>query len=142
LTDDNGQTSGGYLSSFLFVDGALSAEEIDALGPPDADGILEVEGGCEADCPPVFLRGMVEGAAGPGISDAVFILNYLFTGGRAPGCMKAADVNDTGVVDLTDAVYLLNYLFIGGAAPAEPVECGEDPTEDELSCETPTEACQ
>jgi len=142
LTDDNGQTSGGYLSSFLFVDGALSAEEIDALGPPDADGILEVKGGCEADCPPVFLRGMVEGAAGPGISDAVFILNYLFTGGRAPGCMKAADVNDTGVVDLTDAVYLLNYLFIGGAAPAEPVECGEDPTEDELSCETPTEACQ
>ena len=142
LTDDNGQTSGGYLSSFLFVDGALDAEEIGSLGPPDADGILEVEGGCEADCPPVFLRGMVEGGAGPGISDAVFILNYLFIGGRAPGCMKAADVNDTGVVDLTDAVYLLNYLFIGGAAPAEPVECGEDPTEDELSCETPTEACQ
>ena len=36
--------------------------------------------------------------------------------------MKAADVDDTGSVDLTDAVYLLNYLFIGGAALAD--HCG------------------
>jgi hypothetical protein len=85
---------------------------------------------------------MVEGVAGPGISDAVFILNYLFIGGGAPDCMKAADVNDTGTVDLTDAVYLLNYLFIGGAAPAEPLDCGEDPTDDGLACDTPPKSCQ
>ena len=85
---------------------------------------------------------MVEGPAGPGISDAVYILNFLFTGGRTPGCMKAADVDDTGSVDLTDAVYLLNYLFIGGAALAEPGACGLDPTGDNLSCETVPEACE
>ena len=56
--------------------------------------------------------------------------------------MKAADVDDSGSVDLTDAVYLLNYLFIGGAAPAEPVACGLDPTGDNLSCETVPEACE
>ena len=142
LTDDNGQTSTAYLSSFLFTDGAMSSAEIAALGTPDADGILEVESGCGNDCPPLFARGMVEGAAGPGISDAVFILNYLFIGGGAPACMKAADVNDTGTVDLTDAVYLLNYLFIGGLAPAEPLDCGEDPTDDGLACDTPPKSCQ
>lgn len=84
---------------------------------------------------------MVEGPAGPGISDAVFILNFLFIGGRAPECLKAADVDDTGSIDLTDAVYLLNYLFIGGAAPADPVDCGEDPTDDELTCDTAAEVC-
>ena len=142
LTDDNGDASTAYLSSFLFTDGAMSNAEIAALGPADADGILEVDSGCGDDCPPLFSRGMVEGVAGPGISDAVYILNFLFTGGRTPGCMKAADVNDTGSVDLTDAVYLLNYLFIGGAAPAEPVACGPDPTDDKLSCETIPEDCE
>ncbi len=141
LTDDNGETSGAYLSSYLFADKAMTSAEIAELGSADADGILEVESGCGDDCPPLFSRGMVEGVAGPGISDAVYILNFLFTGGRTPGCMKAADVNDTGSVDLTDAVYLLNYLFIGGAAPAEPVACGPDPTEDTLSCEQLPEDC-
>ena len=51
---------------------------------------------------------MVEGPAGPGISDAVYILNFLFTGGRTPGCMKAADVaddaGDRGTVALLEAL--------------------------------------
>ena len=89
-----------------------------------------------------FLRGDANLDLEVNLTDAVYILNFLFTGGRTPGCMKAADVDDTGSVDLTDAVYLLNYLFIGGAAPAEPVACGLDPTGDNLSCETVPEACE
>ena len=30
----------------------------------------------------------------------------------------------------------------GFAAPAEPLDCGEDPTDDGLACDTPPDACQ
>jgi hypothetical protein len=65
------------------------------------------------------------------------VLRFLFSGGPTPGCLDAADSNDSGSIDLTDAVHLLSYLFLGGPAPAEPfAECGTDPTEDSLSCES------
>jgi hypothetical protein len=71
------------------------------------------------------------------ISDAVFVLNYLFTGGRKPTCEKAADANDDGKVDISDAVFHLGYLFLGGKAPDEPLgSCGVDPTLDQLTCES------
>jgi len=66
----------------------------------------------------------------------VFILRYVFAGGRTPSCLKSADTNDTGNIDLTDAIYLLNFLFLGGPAPELPfATCGADLTIDELTCE-------
>jgi hypothetical protein len=54
------------------------------------------------------------------VADAVFIINYVFKGGPAPGEPDAANSNcDTGV-DVADAVYLINYVFKGGAAPCCP----------------------
>ena len=38
------------------------------------------------------------------ILDAMFVLEHLFRGGREPRCLKSADVNDDGSVDLSDAV--------------------------------------
>lgn len=38
LTDDNDETAAGYLSSFYYVDRAMSGAEITALGGPHADG--------------------------------------------------------------------------------------------------------
>ena len=67
----------------------------------------------------------------------MFTLSYLFGGGPKPRCLKAADANDTGTVDLTDSIYLLNFLFSGAAEPDAPfAACGPDPTLDELLCET------
>lgn len=82
-----------------------------------------------------FKRGDANGDEKRDLSDAVFILNYLFTGGKAPSCFDAADSDDTGRIDLSDAVFLLNHLFSGGPAPPEPLELGVDPTPDELPCE-------
>ena len=59
------------------------------------------------------------------ISDAVFLLNFLFIGGEKPSCMAACDCDANGKVNLTDAIYELNYCFQGGPAPAEPFpQCG------------------
>ncbi len=55
------------------------------------------------------------------ISDAVFIVNYVFVGGSpAPEIMEAADVNCDVNVDVSDAVYLINHIFVNGSpAPCE-----------------------
>ncbi|MCZ6794118.1 MAG: hypothetical protein O7J95_10960 [Planctomycetota bacterium] len=82
----------------------------------------------------VFLRGDAAADGAVDITDAVFTLNHLFLGGRAPDCQDAADADDNGDLDITDAVYTLSWLFLGGAAPPAPgpAECGGDPTADEL----------
>jgi subtilisin family serine protease len=55
------------------------------------------------------------------ISDAVFLISYIFSGGPAPGdCSYSTglgDANGDGDVDLSDAVYLIAYINSGGAAP-------------------------
>jgi len=83
-----------------------------------------------------FVRGSARGTGEIDISDAIFIIGYLFLGGETPPCLDAGDANDDGKLDLSDGIYDLNFLFVGGAAPPEPFPgCGVDPTEDELGCE-------
>ena len=48
---------------------------------------------------------------------AVFVLLHLFAGGERPTCMKTADSNDDGEVNLADAIFLPTSLF---AAPSSP----------------------
>lgn len=90
-----------------------------------------------------FVRGDVDDDGVLELTDAVFILAHLFRSQREPTCLKAADADDDGTVNLTDAVYLLNFLFLGRRAPPLPFpDCGIDPTNDELTCETPPGDCQ
>ena len=51
------------------------------------------------------------------ISDAVFLIRYIFTGGCAPNDADAADVNGNCAISISDVVYLINYIFAGGNAP-------------------------
>jgi hypothetical protein len=90
-----------------------------------------------ADGPPGtrYVRADVNADGTGDLSDAVFLLSFLFLGGAPPSCDKSADSNDSASVDLSDAVFVLNHLFSGGPAPPEPFgECGLDPTEDGLDC--------
>ncbi len=84
--------------------------------------------------PPVpFLRGDVDGDSQVLITDAVLVLQFLFSGGAAPACFDAADVNDSGSIDLADPIGLLGYLFIFTNPPAYPwPSSGFDGTEDDL----------
>jgi len=51
------------------------------------------------------------------ISDAVYLIAYIFSGGPAPNPLSAGDANCDGSVDISDAVYLIAYIFSGGPAP-------------------------
>jgi hypothetical protein len=51
------------------------------------------------------------------ISDAIFLISYIFSGGLAPYPPAAGDANCDGEVDISDAVFLISYIFSGGLAP-------------------------
>ncbi len=84
---------------------------------------------------PLFKRGDSNADGTLDLSDAVFILDYLFAGGAQPPCMDAADSNDDGFVDISDCMKILMYLFGGRPQPPDPFsDCGTDPTDDTLDC--------
>jgi len=84
---------------------------------------------------PSFSRGDTNCDGDHNLSDAVAVLNHLFTGQADLCCQVAADVDGDETVQLTDAVYLLNFLFQGGAQPASPYpECATAPV-GALECE-------
>jgi hypothetical protein len=50
------------------------------------------------------------------VSDAVYLINYLFKGGPEPW-LAYSDANGDAKISVSDVVYLINYLFKGGSAP-------------------------
>lgn len=64
-----------------------------------------------------YLCGDVDDNGRVDITDAVFIVNYIFAGGAAPDPLASGDVDCNARVDITDAVYLVNFIFAGGSAP-------------------------
>ena len=101
-------------------------------GQLPAENVLEFSYVAEAG----FRRGDTNADDQLNITDAILVLEYLFSGKGAP-CVDALDIDDSGGVNVTDAVVLLGYLFLSpDRTPAEPFEqCGADRTGDDLSCE-------
>jgi len=64
-----------------------------------------------------FLCADADASGAVTISDAVYLINYIFAGGPAPNPVLAGDADCTGAVSISDAVYLINYIFAGGPAP-------------------------
>ena len=98
----------------------------------DADG-----DGLADDCGSIlFTRGDVDMSIAVDITDAIRILDWLFTGGEPLPCHSSADTDDNAAVDLTDAIFLLRFLFLSGDPPPSPPfpSCGKDPTIDDLGC--------
>jgi prepilin-type N-terminal cleavage/methylation domain-containing protein len=92
-------------------------------------------GDCDGD-------GQVRGV----VTDAIYLLNFLFQGGERPGCLAACDANGDGEVIglVTDAIYTLSFNFLGGPAPPAPFpDCGPGGTSDlTLGCEHASDACE
>ena len=53
------------------------------------------------------------------ISDVVFLIANIFSGGPSPNPKPAGDANCDNSVDISDVVYLIAYIFSGGSAPCE-----------------------
>lgn len=51
------------------------------------------------------------------ITDAVYLINYIFADGPAPQDIAGGDFDCNGQTDVTDAVYMVNYLFADGPSP-------------------------
>ncbi len=64
----------------------------------------------------VCIPGDADGNGIITISDAVFVINYIFGGGPTP-CN--GDANCDCIITISDAVYLINYIFGGGPAPCD-----------------------
>ena len=85
-----------------------------------------------------FRRGDVNQDGAVQLADAVAALQHLFAAGGDLSCEDAADADDDGALNLADPVRILAFLFSSGVAPAPPgpLECGRDPSADELrDCE-------
>jgi hypothetical protein len=83
----------------------VSATELFALENGDANGDWEMD-----------------------LSDAIYVLDWLFAGGPEPVPIACGtdiaggqngDTNGDGGIDLSDGVYLLRWLFTGGPAPRQ-----------------------
>lgn len=53
------------------------------------------------------------------VSDAVYIINYVFVGGAQPEPIESADANCDISVNVSDAVYIINFVFVGGNPPCD-----------------------
>lgn len=71
--------------------------------------------------PCCVIRGDMDGSSeGPDISDLVYIVDYMFSGGPKPPCEEEGNVDGITGIDISDLVYLVDYMFTGGP---EPVPC-------------------
>jgi Dockerin type I domain len=53
------------------------------------------------------------------VSDAVYIINYIFAGGNPPVPIESGDVNCDDTTNVSDAVWIINYIFVGGNQPCD-----------------------
>ena len=93
----------------------------------DGDGIGDA---CEECCMPP-MRGNVDYDTGDvlDISDLVYLVDYMFTGGPAPVCPEEANVDASccasgtyetlSDIDISDLVYLVDYMFTEGPPPID-----------------------
>jgi hypothetical protein len=66
-----------------------------------------------------YLTGDANNDGSINVSDAVYIINYVFIGGTPPLPFASGDANCDGSVNVSDAVYIINYVFVGGYAPGD-----------------------
>ena len=82
-----------------------------------------------------FVRGDTDASGDLDLTDGVRVFLSLFLGGIELSCRNAADIDDSGVVEISDGIGLLNFLFRNGSPPVAPFPfCGLDQTADELGC--------
>ena len=81
-------------------------------GQEDSDGDL-IGNACDVYCGDANSDGTVN------VSDAVYIINYVFSGGNPPDPLENGNVNCDAGVNVSDAVYIINFVFASGRYPCD-----------------------
>jgi len=71
-----------------------------------------------ADC--CQLPGDVDDSeSGPDISDLVYLVDFMFTGGPEPPCEAQGNIDGVPGIDISDLVYLVDFMFTSGPPPPD-----------------------
>ena len=93
---------------------AFSDENANAFSPYVQSGTLTIQSGgcCLGD------RGNINSSPDDNvdISDLVYFVDFMFTGGPDPVCWDEANVNGSvdDAIDISDLVYFVDFMFTGG----------------------------
>lgn len=101
------------VSYYIYTEDSLGAPTNDPANPPVTTYSFLVA--------PSYECGDIDHADdGVTISDLVYLVDWMFTGGPPPPVMEAANVDGSGGIDIADLVYLVDYMFTDGPAPVCP----------------------
>ena len=103
-----------------FIDtGIVAEQEYDyLLIAENAAGILGIHSVVLDTGAEPYLCGDADASGSINVSDAVYLIQYIFAGGPAPEPLPAGDVDCSASINVSDAVYLIQYIFAGGPAPS------------------------
>ena len=135
--DGMGSWSGGFtptIGTQKFMDCVFSVDFGDTIrvwvlvsGPPDfhlgelgfdwVPSVMQLDVQIVIPSEFVVTPGDVDCSSLVTISDAVYLIQYIFAGGCSPFDSDAADADGSCQLTVSDAVYLINYIFAGGPPP-------------------------
>ncbi len=119
-------TSSGFFppdSTFSFIGQPAGRYAINVSRPgyQDYSQITDVFSDLDLDIalsPATYINGDVDANGFVSISDAVYLISFIFVGGPAPTPWAAAVYIDSSpTVSISDVVFLINYIFAGGPPP-------------------------
>ena len=67
-----------------------------------------------------YICGDADASGIVNITDAIYLIQYIFNSGPPPDPMARADSDCSGVVDMSDVVYLVQFIFADGPFPCDP----------------------
>ena len=97
---------------YVYAEDIIGGRRNDPFIAPGISYTFEVEG-------PDYICGDANADLSVNVSDAVYIINFVFSGGAEPLPYESGDTNCDINVNVSDAVYLINYVFSGGNAPCD-----------------------
>jgi hypothetical protein len=93
-------------------------EVTDSDDPPSAD-TMQITIEISEEPQPEYICGDANSDETVNVSDAVYIINYVFVGGDPPDPIESGDCNCDSTCNVSDAVWIINYVFVGGFEPCD-----------------------
>lgn len=98
--------------------GAMPATVNSVSVTADATSVVGVSDTDSGDVLVLVMHGDADNSGAINVSDAVYVIQYIFAGGPAPTPVdEAGDANCSMPVNISDAVALISYIFGGGPYP-------------------------